>query len=271
VPLKCGALPDNLVESELFGHTRGAFTDAREAKQGLIRQALGGTLFLDEIEAIPMRAQIVLLRFLQDREYRPVGGGVVEHADIRIIGATNADLGALVKRGAFRADLLFRLNVLPLHLPPLRERVGDVTLLALTFLDRLNRQSGKAPLLLGEPALAALNGHRWPGNVRELENLIQRRFILATGEESLSIPAADLGIEGGADPASTPVGTQAFKIAKARAVAQFEKAYIEDLLSRTAGNISMASRLSGKDRSDIGKLLRKHGIGRPRFTESSQG
>jgi DNA-binding NtrC family response regulator len=229
-------------------------------------------LFLDEIEAMPMRAQIILLRFLQDREYRPVGSGVVEHADIRIVGATNADLGALVKRGTFRSDLLFRLNVLPIHLPPLRERVGDVTLLALTFLERLNRQSGKSPLALGEEALATLNAHVWPGNVRELENLIQRRFILAAGESSLSIPAADLGMDGGPNPASTPAGAQAFKIAKARAVAQFEKAYIEDLLSRTAGNISMASRLSGKDRSDINKLLRKHGIGRrPRFTESSQG
>jgi DNA-binding NtrC family response regulator len=269
VPINCGALPENLVESELFGHARGAFTDAREAKPGLIQQARGGTLFLDEIEAMPARAQIVLLRFLQDKEYRPVGGGPVENADLRVIGATNADLGGLVKSGQFRSDLLFRLNVLPIRLPPLRERTGDVPLLASTFLDRLNQQSGASPVGLNDEGLATLNAYSWPGNVRELENLIQRQFILAEGGPTLSISAAELGLDEAATPALTAEGAEAFKVAKARAVARFEREYIQDLLSRTAGNISLASRLSGKDRSDIGKLLRKYGIGRHRFTAAS--
>jgi transcriptional regulator with PAS, ATPase and Fis domain len=272
IPINCGALPETLVESELFGHVRGAFTDAREATAGQIGLARGGTLFLDEIEAMPLRAQIVLLRFLQDKKYRAVGGSVVENADVRIVGATNADLTAMVKEGTFRSDLLFRLNVLPVTLPPLRNREGDVPVLARCFLARLNRQSDGPPIALDEAALGLLRAHSWPGNVRELENVMQRQFLLSRGGTILQLCAADLGLDADKLDGNPPSGGEAlnevFKIAKAEAVARFERAYIEELLSRTAGNLSLASRLSGKDRSDIGKLLRKHGISRHRFTEA---
>src|SRR6185436_2379407 len=145
VPVNCGALPDTLVENELFGHARGAFTDARDARQGVIAQAQGGTLFLDEVEALSHKAQVALLRFLEDFEYRPLGGGEVRTADVRIIAAGNTDLGAAAKAGAFRQDLLFRLNVLPVDLPPLRVRGRDIVCLAEMFLQRFADQYGRAP------------------------------------------------------------------------------------------------------------------------------
>jgi len=268
IPVNCGALPDSLVESELFGHVRGAFTDAREARPGLIHQARGGTLFLDELEVMTPRAQVVLLRFLQDQEYRPVGGAIVENANVRVIGATNADLPLLVKRGLFRSDLMFRLNVLPLRLPPLRERLGDAVLLAEVFVDRLNRQSELLPRNLHTDSVSALNAYSWPGNVRELENLIQREFVLAAGRQDILIRTIDDGDASGASPGSSmSVACEAFNLAKARAIATFEKAYLVALLSKTAGNITLASRLSGKDRSDIAKLLKKHHLERHDFLD----
>ena len=268
VPVNCGALPDSLLESELFGHTRGAFTDAKQARTGLIGQARGGTLFLDEIEAMSQRAQVTLLRFLQDKEYRPLGGSAVTDANVRVIGSTNSDLQALVRSGLFRSDLLFRLNVLPLTLPPLRERPGDIVLLAEEFLARLNRQSGQSAKALGSDAHAALKSHGWSGNVRELENVIQRAFLLADGPvirgSDLDIPTGCAGVED-----SGARGARSFKDAKAEAVAEFEKNYIAALLEKTSGNLTLASRLSGKDRSDLGKLLRKHSLDRRTFAGPS--
>ena len=266
VPVNCGALPDSLLESELFGHTRGAFTDAKEARTGLIGQARGGTLFLDELEAMSQRAQVTLLRFLQDKEYRPLGGAAVTDANVRVIGSTNSDLQGLVRSGLFRSDLLFRLNVLPLTLPPLRERPGDIVLLAEEFLARLNRQSEQSAKVLDLEAHAALKGHRWSGNVRELENVMQRAFLLADGavikSSDLDIPpGCTAGIE---NPETN--GERSFKDAKAEAVAEFEKNYIAALLEKTSGNLTLASRLSGKDRSDLGKLLRKHSLDRRTFS-----
>jgi len=269
VPINCGGLPENLIESEFFGHARGAFTDAREPKQGLIAQARGGTLFLDEVEALPPRAQVALLRFLQDKEYRPIGGRIIENADVRVIGATNADLGLLVKRGQFRSDLLFRLDVLPLHLPALREREGDVTVLAESFLNRLNRQSNEPPRALHPTTISILNAYSWPGNVRELENLIQREFVLASGNsgnELMCISIVHDKLAATHSSLDCTAGDEAFNVAKARAVAQFEKAYLVALLSKTAGNLSWAARISGKDRSDIGRLLRKYGLERRQFS-----
>ncbi|MEX3935891.1 sigma-54 interaction domain-containing protein [Paraburkholderia phymatum] len=264
IPVNCGALPEALVESELFGHVRGAFTDARETRQGLIAQANGGTLFLDEIEAMNARVQVSLLRFLQDKEYRPIGASGIHCADVRIIGTSNADLKAMVQRGQFRPDLLFRLDVLSLHLPPLRDRYGDVDVLAETFLERLNKRSCHPPKAFHPEALDRMNSYRWPGNVRELENLVAREFILSTGSivtlssmERARSPQAAAGHEA--------LAIDTFRSAKAKAIADFERSYIEALLSRTRGNLSLASRMSGKDRSDLGKLLRKHGIVRQNF------
>jgi DNA-binding NtrC family response regulator len=265
VPVNCGALPDSLLESELFGHVRGAFTDARESRQGLIAQACGGTLFLDELEALTPRAQVVLLRFLQDQEYRPVGGHAVRAADVRVVGATNAPLHELAARGQYRDDLLFRLNVLVLDLPPLREREDDAVLLANAFLARLAREHRRPTPELHPRALAFLRTHSWPGNVRELENLIYRAFMLNDG------PELDMRIEAPVSkasstaiaPAAKPDGsltTVNFRVAKARAVESFERAYLAELLGRTRGNITLAARLAGKERSRFSKLVRKHGF-----------
>jgi DNA-binding NtrC family response regulator len=264
IPVNCGALPDALVECELFGHVRGAFTDARETHPGLIAQANGGTLFLDEIEAMNAHAQVSLLRFLQDKEYRPIGASGLKRADVRIVGTSNADLKAMVQRGQFRSDLLFRLNVLPLHLPPLRDRRGDVTVLAETFLERLNRRSCHPPKTFHPDAFDLTRHYSWPGNVRELENLVAREFILAPGS---IVTLSSLERQHAPQPAT---GAEAlaignFRSEKARAIAEFEKSYIEALLLKSRGNLSLASRLSGKDRSDLGKLLRKHGITRQDF------
>lgn len=265
IGLNCGALPDNLVESELFGHTRGAFTDAKETRAGLVAQAKGGTLFLDEVEAMSPHAQIALLRFLQDKEYRPIGGSPVKDANVRILASSNADLKGMAQRGGFRADLLYRLDVLPLHLPPLRERAGDVMLLAEAFVERLNQQSGGPPKVLHADTARVLNGLAWPGNVRELENLIQRAFVLSTGT---IIEFADTGNEGRQRAERT--GPEPFSVAKARAVAQFERAYVSALLSETCGNLSLAARVAGKDRSDIGRLVRKYGLDRCQFLRSRE-
>ena len=270
VPVNCGAIPENLIESEIFGHVRGAFTDARESQLGLIAQAGGGTLFLDEVEAMSPRTQVALLRFLQDHQYRPVGGKTNCSADVRIVAAANVDLGSLVKQGAFRPDLLYRLNVLPLHLPALRDRGGDIQLLAQSFLERLNQRQKSLPKILTEESIAQLNSHSWPGNVRELENLIERGYVLA-GDRS-EIRFDSLGIGTSSAPGAAPIASvdEGYKLAKARAIAEFEHSYFTSLLSRTSGNLSLAARLAGKDRSDIGKLLRKHGIERTLFSGGVQ-
>lgn len=257
IPVNCGALPDTLIESELFGHVRGAFTDAREARPGIIGQAQGGTLLLDEIEAMTPRAQVVLLRFLQDKTYRPVGGIAVVAADVRVIGATNKDLREMVRRGGFRSDLLYRLNALTISLPSLRERPGDVMLLAQHVIERLNRESKEPPKRLHPTSAAALVAHPWPGNVRELENLILKHYLLEPGDV---IRISSLDAPAGRARATAFAADESFKGAKTRAVAAFEQSYIMAVLERSGGNVSLAARLAGKDRSDLSKLLRKYGI-----------
>src|SRR5688572_10723483 len=265
IPVNCGAIPDNLVESEFFGHTRGAFTDAKETRVGLIEQAERGTLFLDELEVLSPRAQVALLRFLQDHSYRPVGSTTNRTADLRVVGSTNCDLAAMVKRGEFRADLLFRLSVLTLTLPPLRERSGDAVILAERFARRFSAQYRLAPRAFDPAARAYLEGHDWPGNVRELENLVHRAVLLNEGP-CVSFPEA----AGYADGPETPRRVESaidrpFNEAKAEAIAQFEQTYVAALLRRTRGNISLAARLCGKERSRFGKLMKKHGLERVTF------
>jgi DNA-binding NtrC family response regulator len=262
VPLNCGALPDTLLESELFGYERGAFTDARERRSGLVAEARGGTLFLDEVEAMSPRAQVVLLRFLQDRTYLPVGGRAVATADVHILAASNANLHHLVERQQFRRDLLFRLCVLQLHLPPLRERAGDVTLLAHSFLERLSRAHQRSPRRLSAQSCALLEAHGWPGNVRELEGVILREFLMHDGDSDELTITRPPGATGAATPALRSVD---FKHAKAQAVAEFERTYLRQLLGTTRGNVSLASRLSKKDRSALNKLVKKHGINTAEF------
>jgi DNA-binding NtrC family response regulator len=267
VPVNCGAIPDALIESEFFGHIRGAFTDARDTREGVVSQARGGTLFLDELETLSPRGQVVLLRFLQDQSYKPVGGEQFHRANVRIIGSTNADFRVLTEEGRFRLDLLFRLQVLPVELPPLRERPGDALLLATYFVERLGAQYGRRPMPFTTEAIRYLERHHWPGNVRELENLVHRELVLSDGSE-IALQSV-LGPKPAAGDVSHPV--QRFQVAKARMIAEFEKAYIADLLNRTRGNVSLAARLAGKDRSRLGKLVKKHGLDRLTFARQRAG
>ncbi|MGG5820897.1 sigma 54-interacting transcriptional regulator [Falsiroseomonas sp. HW251] len=259
IAVNCGAIPEQLVESELFGHARGAFTDAREAREGVIAQAEGGTLFLDEVDSLGARSQVALLRFLQDREYRPVGGQAMRRADLRVIAATNADLAAMAGRREYRQDLLFRLDVLALRLPPLRERPGDAALLADLFVRRLSEQYRGAPRALDPGLRASLGDRPWPGNVRELENFIHRAFLLSDG------PVIGAAEDGQDEASEVQSGGLPFHAAKAAAIEGFERRYLVDLLTRTRGNVSEAARLSGKERSRLGRLLKKHGLARDAF------
>jgi DNA-binding NtrC family response regulator len=285
IPINCGSLPDALIGSELFGHSRGAFTDAREARQGLIAQAEGGTLFLDELETLSPRAQVALLRFLQDHEYRPLGAGRPHRANVRVIGATNADLAELARRAEFRQDLLYRLDVLTLDVPPLRERDDDAIILARHFLHTLSVRYQRPGASLHPNALAALLAHDWPGNVRELENLIHREFLL-TDHLELQLYAlcrASSARQRSASPrrhndalcvdALTPAlatpAPPAFREAKARAIADFEKEYVRNLLAQANGNVSLAARLAGKERSRFNRLVRKYQL-EPREFKSAQ-
>ena len=255
MPINCGALAESLVESELFGHERGAFTDAKSASAGLIAEADGGTLFLDEVDALPLKAQAALLRFLQDRTYRRVGGTQVRSADVRVVAASNADLESLAEARRFRRDLLYRLKVLTVTLPPLRERGNDAVELAEVFLARLNEQyRGQVGAKRFHPdTLAVLASHGWPGNVRELEHFVQREFLLCEGDEIRV--AATTGTRRDGDMPDDGV----FKDAKARAVAHFEREYVTRTLARASGNVSHAAKLAGQDRSAFSKLVRKYG------------
>jgi DNA-binding NtrC family response regulator len=262
IPVNCGALPDSLVESELFGHERGAFTDARTAQKGLVAQAAGGTLLLDEVDSLSHKAQVALLRFLQDRQYRPVGSERHITADVRIIAATNADLASEARAGRFRQDLYYRLDVVSVHMPPLRQRGNDAVELADHLLGRFALQYGRPRKRLHPDTAAWLPLYEWPGNVRELENLVLREFLLAGGDEVMVAPPGQLLPA----PREAPVAPgQAFKSAKARAVAAFERGYLSDLLTRACGNISEAARIARKDRSALNKLVKKHGLCSERF------
>jgi two-component system, NtrC family, response regulator GlrR len=280
VPINCGSLPDTLIGSEFFGYSRGAFTDAREAREGLVAQADGGTLFLDEIETLSLRGQVALLRFLQDYEYRPLGAAAARTANVRVIGATNEDLDELVRQGRFRRDLLYRLNVLSVAVPPLRARGNDVIVIARACLAKFAADYRRPARTLHPDAIAALCAHDWPGNVRELENLLHREFLLSDEIELrlTTVPRA-AGAPGGerrvagrqhpeapqGQPTSTPLTEVTFRAAKARVIATFEREYVRELLARTGGNVSLAARLAGKERSRLNRLLRKHRISAQEF------
>ena len=269
VPVNCGALPDNLLESELFGHERGAFTDARQASRGLVAQAEGGTLFFDEVEVMTPRAQVVLLRFLEDRQYRTVGGRSIQQSNIRVLASSNVPLEALVREGKFRRDLLFRLNILGVTMPPLRKRDHDAILLAEHFLDGLSEQHRRPAKELGDDTVAWMLAHDWPGNVRELRNLMLREFLL-TDRETIHVGASGEGAGAAPSPCPDPPVDfrQTFYAAKAQAVAEFERAYLGHLMTRTAGNISLAARVAGTDRGSLQKLVKKHGILGGRFKDA---
>jgi len=260
IPIDCGALPDHLIENELFGHARGAYTDAHRDQRGLIAMADRGTLFLDEIDALSLPAQSKLLRFLQERTFRPLGSDRFEHSDVKVIAATNRDLETAVRDRQFRADLFYRLNVLRLDLPPLRDRRGDIELLAAHSLQECG-PSGRATARSFSPAaLRMLALHDWPGNVRELANVVQQAVAVCETPmilgRHLSLPrAVSLG---------SPTNDN-FRDLRAAAVETFERRYVEDLLRAHGGNVTRAARAAQKDRRVLGRLIKKYGINRTSF------
>jgi DNA-binding NtrC family response regulator len=253
IPVNCGALPDNLVESEIFGHTRGAFTGAVSNQPGLIHEAEGGTLFLDEIDCLTPQMQVKLLRFLQDGEYRSVGSQQIRRSNVRVIAATNADFNGVLRSGRFREDLYYRLNVLALTLPPLRERAGDVVLLAHDFLYKQAKVTKTRPKILSLAALYRLLGHSWPGNVRELQNVLMRAIVLS---DHGVIEASDIDLP---DEISIADDTS-FQTLKSRVVWRFEHDLLLASLRAHQGNISRAAFAVKKNRRAFWELLRKHDL-----------
>ena len=248
VPINCGAIPETLLESELFGHERGAFTDAHRAREGRVELAAGGTLFLDEIGELPPLMQVKLLRFLQDRMVERIGGRESTRVDVRVVAATNQDLKAAMASGRFREDLYYRLSVVGIAVPPLRERGEDIRLLADYFFEFYTRHHGRRLKGFTQSALRSLQAHRWPGNVRELENRIQRAVILA---QDAYLRPEDLELEG--DGVETPRTLQSARD-------EVERRTIEDAMTRNAGNVSRAARDLGVSRPSLHDLLKKHGV-----------
>jgi two-component system response regulator AtoC len=254
IPVDCTALPEPLLESELFGHERGAFTGAVATQRGLLELAHGGTLFLDELEELSLPTQAKLLRALEERQVRRLGGQAFVNLDIRIIAATNQDLSSMVAAKKFRGDLFYRLNVLSIRVPPLRERVGDIPILARHFLQTFARRSQRPVVDISEGAVLILEQYPWPGNVRELRNVIERAVAITT-EPYLS--PLDLPDELLSKSQQVRV---AFRQEKRKSVESFERQNIAEALTRTQGNVTEAARICGMDRAALHRLMRKYGI-----------
>lgn len=253
LPVNCGAIPAELIENELFGHISGAFTGARTNQRGLIDEANRGTLFLDEVDCLPLMAQVKFLRFLQEKEYRPLGATKTHKADVRVIAATNINCEDAVREGKLRQDLYYRLNVIQLKLPSLRDRREDIPLLAHHFLNKYALEYNKQVTGFSPDAIRKLILYDWPGNVRELEHVIMRAIVLSTKP---IICAAGIEISG---LETLPI-PESFQEAKNRMVDQFEKTYIKGLLLSNHCNISRSAKAAQKNRRAFWELIRKHHI-----------
>ena len=255
--VNCAALPEHLLESELFGHERGAFTDARSSKVGLFEAAAGGTVMLDEIGDLPAAGQAKLLRLLENRTFRRVGGVQELRADVRVVAATNVDLEQRVAENRFRADLYFRLNVVRICIPPLRERTEDVPQLAAAFVSRYNEEMKRSVGGISPAALEMLVAYRWPGNVRELRNVIERALVLHAEIEEVRpehLPAGIREVPRAAAPAADGVAT-------GMQLAAMERQLIAEAMRKAAGNQSQAARLLGVTRDTLRYRLKKHALG----------
>ena len=259
IPVDCGAIPEHLAENELFGHARGAYTDAHSDQKGLVSMADSGTLFLDEIDSLSHVMQGKFLRFLQESTYRPLGADRFARSNVRIVAATNRNLEALVVDKAFRSDLYFRLNVLRLHLPPLRERRGDIEVMARHFLRSFSAPASAKSL--SQAAVRKLENYDWPGNVREFINLLQRAAVAAGESPVILANHFNLPI-----PIEAPEGDESnFQRARQRTIESFEQRFVTDLLRKHQGNVTRAAQKAGKDRRDFGRLIKKYGIKRSNF------
>lgn len=262
VTLNCSAISETLFESELFGHEKGSFTGAVQRKRGLFEEAHYGTIFLDEIGEVPLSVQPKLLRVLQEGEIRRVGGTEVIRVDVRIIAATNKSLADMVAAGRFREDLYYRLNVINLHLPPLRERREDIPLLVHHFLHKYAPRGGGPVKTIAPEALQILESYGWPGNIRELENVIERAVVLEEGPAILpkDLPATMVesiewhGLKG------LPPLERSYRDAKEIILQRFDQAYGQNVLTRAAGNITAAAKYAGMDRSNFRKILQRAGL-----------
>jgi DNA-binding NtrC family response regulator len=259
LPVDCGAIPSNLIENELFGHRKGAFTDAQTNQFGIIAEAEGGTLFLDEIDALPLESQSKLLRLLQDKTYRPLGQAQYAKANVRVIVATNEDLGRKAQQNLFRKDLFYRLTI-NLELPKLRERASDIPLLAEYFLKKYEKEMGGKPKSLSPASVQKLIMYDWPGNIRELENVIQQAIILS--QNTVILPE---NINISSSTAAADSDRLSFRDAKRKAIDEFEKEYITGLLVFHKGNVTSAALDARKDRSDFSRLMRKFNLDRNSF------
>jgi DNA-binding NtrC family response regulator len=273
VPINCAAIPENLFESELFGHVKGAFTGAIRNHTGKIVLADGGTLFLDEVSEMPPRLQAKLLRVIQDGEVMPVGGTSPIRVDVRFVAATNRELDQALRDGSFRQDLYYRLAVVTLKLPPLRERAADILLLAEEFLRKSTERHGKSIRGFSGQAREALVRYHWPGNVRELENKIERAVLMCTGEvvEAADLELGEPRVSGaGEELLGSPEVCAGPPPAYREAKSAFERRYLEALLRHTRGNVSVASQISGIHRPDIYRMVRKHGLDIDEFRSAGE-
>jgi len=259
VRVNCPAIPEHLLESELFGHIKGAFTGAERSRKGLFLSASGGSILLDEIGDIPLTVQTKLLRVLQEHEIRPVGSSETVTVNVRILATTNQDLEARIQAGTFREDLFYRLNVLTVATPPLRDRADDIPLLAATFLEQCCAEMRLPAKVLGPEVVACLAARRWPGNVRELQNFLRRLAVFCPTSQ------VDMNhlrqAEGGNAhcPPSALDQLAPYKQAKAKVLDDFTRRYLEQVLEKTGGNVSEAARVSGIERVSLQKIIRRMG------------
>ncbi|MGA3345125.1 MAG: sigma-54 dependent transcriptional regulator [Terracidiphilus sp.] len=260
IPVDCGALPDHLFENELFGHARGAFTDARSDQKGLVSLAQNGTLFLDEIDSLSLAAQSKVLRLLQERVYRPLGSEVFKQAEVRVIAATNRNLEELVEQKAFRSDLYFRINVLRIHMPALRERRSDIAILSRHFIDEICKTNDLPRKVLSPAAASKLDQYQWPGNVRELYNTMQRAVLCSPGTQiAASIFHLD-SVKDDSAPGVCETACKGFRNAKLRAIQRFEREYVKQMMEKHKGNVTQAAREACQDRRAFGRLAQKYRV-----------
>ncbi len=260
VKINCTAIPENLMESELFGYEKGAFTGATVSKPGKFEQADTGTAFLDEIGDVPGSIQVKLLRVLQEREFERLGSNKTLRIDVRVIAATNADLRAALEQGTFREDLYYRLNVVPINIPPLRDRREDIPYLAKHFVEKLSAELGSAAKAISESAIDALMQYHWPGNVRELENVIERSLVLASAS---TLEPADIRLDAMPKPRIPNAQPSGFSLPEGMSLDEYEQAIIREAMKKANGNKSQAARLLGLTRNALRYRLSQMGMDTP--------